>query len=500
MSLKRNVIANYVSQIYVTLIGIVMVPVYMRYMGAEAYGLVGFYTMLQAWFQVLDMGLTPTMARETARFNGGATDGMRLRRLLRAMEGIFVGLALLGCMVIVGGSDAIAGRWLKVQELPLPEVELAIVLMAIIVALRWVSGLYRGAITGFERLVWLGSFNVIFATARFVLVIPLFIYVGTRPSEFFAYQLLLAIIEVFVLATQTYRLLPAMETQTRVPWEWDSLRGVIKFSVSISVASLAWLMATQADKLVLSKLLPLTEYGYFTLVAMVASGVLVISSPISGAMLPRLTKLNAEGNLAGLTKLYRDATQYVVTMAVPVTLVLALFADKVLWVWTGNDKLVGQVAPTLTLYAIGSGISVVAAFPYYLQYAKGNLRLHLVGSFLFVGLFLPALIYTTNSQGMYGAGWSWLAVNLVYFLFWVPLVFHKIAPGLYWPWLLEDVVMTGAPAVIAAWAIRMAFIWADSRLAVGLQLLMLSVLLVGIAGLSSRKIRSVLHGTFINSK
>lgn len=89
MSLKKNILTNYVSQIYVTLIGIVMVPMYVRYMGAEAYGLVGFFAMLQACFQLLDMGLTPTMARETARFNGGATDALSLRRLLRAMEGIF---------------------------------------------------------------------------------------------------------------------------------------------------------------------------------------------------------------------------------------------------------------------------------------------------------------------------------------------------------------------------------------------------------------------------
>ena len=31
-------------------------PLYIKYMGAEAYGLVGFFTMLQAWFGLLDMG------------------------------------------------------------------------------------------------------------------------------------------------------------------------------------------------------------------------------------------------------------------------------------------------------------------------------------------------------------------------------------------------------------------------------------------------------------
>jgi O-antigen/teichoic acid export membrane protein len=73
MSLKRNILANYASQTYVTLIGILMLPVYLRYMGAEACGLVGFFTMLNALFQLLDMGLTPTLARE----NRGSTSKAR---------------------------------------------------------------------------------------------------------------------------------------------------------------------------------------------------------------------------------------------------------------------------------------------------------------------------------------------------------------------------------------------------------------------------------------
>jgi O-antigen/teichoic acid export membrane protein len=51
-----------------------MVPLYLKYMGAEAYGLIGFFSMIQVWFAILDMGLSPTVARETARYKGGATD------------------------------------------------------------------------------------------------------------------------------------------------------------------------------------------------------------------------------------------------------------------------------------------------------------------------------------------------------------------------------------------------------------------------------------------
>jgi len=66
MTLRNNIIVNYVSQIFITLICILVLPLYIKYMGAEAYGLLGLFAMLQAWFNLLDIGLTPTMARETA--------------------------------------------------------------------------------------------------------------------------------------------------------------------------------------------------------------------------------------------------------------------------------------------------------------------------------------------------------------------------------------------------------------------------------------------------
>lgn len=495
MSLKKNILVSYVSQIYVTLIGIVMVPFYVKYMGAEAYGLVGFFAMLQAWFQLLDMGLTPTMARETARFNGGATDDISLRRLLRAMEGIFIGVAVLGCVAMMAASGAIATSWLKVQQLPLIEVQHAIMLMAIVVALRWVSGLYRSAINGFERLVWLGGFNMFLATARFVMVIPLFIYLGTSATLFFGYQVLLAVVEVAVLVWKTYRLLPPLIGEHR-PWQSAPLRSVLRFSLSIAFASFVWILATQADKLVLSKLLPLTEYGYFTLVVMVAGGVMAVSGPVSGALLPRLSKLAAEGDDKGLLQLYRNATQLVAVMAVPATLVLALFSRQVLWAWTSDQELVNTAAPVLALYAAGSGISVIAAFPYYMQFAKGNLKLHLIGSLLFVLILVPSLIWVTGQFGMVGAAWIWLVLNLAYFMIWVPVVHRYFVPGLHWHWLTKDVLFTSMPAFFTALLVQYTAPWPVGRVAIVVQLCGLGLLLLGITSISSSKIRGFLSHCF----
>lgn len=467
MSLKRNILASYVSQIYVTLIGIVMVPFYVKYMGAEAYGLVGFFAMLQAWFQLLDMGLTPTMARETARFQGGGADALSLRRLLRALEGIFIGVAVVGAIVLMAGASGIAGHWLKVQQLPLVEVEHAIMLMALIVAMRWVCGLYRGAINGFEQLVWLSGFNAAIATARFVLVIPLFIYLGASPTHFFVFQLAVAVVELIALVVQTYHLLPKTNLvagNSITPWDWTPLRSMLKFSLSIAFTSSVWVLVTQTDKLVLSKLLPLADYAYFSLAVLVAGGVLIVSGPISGALMPRMARLNAQGDEQGLLRVYREATQLVAAIAVPAALVLAFFAEQVLMAWTGDLVISQRAAPVLRLYALGNGVLALAAFPYYLQFAKGDLKLHLIGNFLFVVLLIPALIWATWTHGMIGAGYAWFAANCVYFLLWVPIVHARFFKELHAKWLTIDVGGIIFLAVAVSFVISQTVFWPTNRL------------------------------------
>lgn len=92
--LKRNTIANFIGQGWVALMGLAFIPIYIRYLGVEAWGLVGFMSMLQAWFVLLDMGLTPTLSREMARFQAGAHSAQSIRNLLRSLEVIYGGVAL----------------------------------------------------------------------------------------------------------------------------------------------------------------------------------------------------------------------------------------------------------------------------------------------------------------------------------------------------------------------------------------------------------------------
>jgi O-antigen/teichoic acid export membrane protein len=179
---------------------------------------------------------------------------------------------------------------------------------------------------------------------------------------------------------------------------------------------------------------------------LVASSLMIMSGPVSNALMPRMTNLQAQGKAGQLLDVYHKATQLIVVTAAPVALVLAFFPHQVLWAWTGNLALANKVAPVLRLYAIGYGILTIGAFPYYLQYAKGNLRLHLIGNIFFAVVLIPAIVWSAINYGMIGTGWAWLVSNVVYFIVWPPLVHHRFAPHSHLGWLLRDI---GAPISLA---------------------------------------------------
>lgn len=65
------------------------------------------------------------------------------------------------------------------------------------------------------------------------------------------------------------------------------------------------------------KILPLADYGYFTVAVLVAGGIMIVSGPISSALLPRMARLQAEGQHDALIAVYRQATQLVAIIAIP---------------------------------------------------------------------------------------------------------------------------------------------------------------------------------------
>ncbi len=441
ISLRLSVTANYASQAYTTLISILLIPLYLRMMGAEAYGLIAFFSMLQSWFIVLDLGLTLTIARESARYFGGALTPLDYRRLYRALSLLFVAVAVAGGGVLVALAPVIAKRWLNLHELPVDEIVLALQIMGLSVAMRWMGGLYRGVATGAERFVWLSGFNSFIATMRFAAVFASMALWGYTPKVFFLHQMAVAAMELGILYMVARRLVPRPAMgDPPTGWSFAPIAMRLKFSLAIAFTSAVWIIVTQVDKFILSGVLPLAEYGFFMLAVLVSGGVTAATTPIGTALLPRLARLHAQGDHTEIVRLYHRFTQLVGVIAVALTVTLASTAESLLFAWTGDRELSRAAAPILRLYAIGNGLLAMSAFPFYIQYARGNLRYHLIGNIGLIALLIPGIVFAALHFGGVGVGWLWVGMNVLYLFGWVAFVHGRLEPGLHVGWIRRNVL------------------------------------------------------------
>lgn len=492
MSLKKNAIANYAGQGYTALIGIIVMPMFLKFLGAEAFGLVGFFVVLQAWLYLLDMGLSPTLARQVAYLKDLDQGLDQFGKLLRSFEILFVFLAVSVAFAILVASDGIAHHWIDNQILPKDTIASCIALMGITIALRLFSSLYRSGIGGLEDQVWLNAATILIISARFIGALGIMRFVTSDIVVFFQLQTAVGFVEVIVLASRFYRKLALNPLRLAMRIDWPSLRGVAPFAMSIAYTAGIWVVISQSDKLILSGVLPLDKFGYFSLVSLIAGGVLVTTGPITQAILPRMTSLLAARRQDEMLRVYRNASQLAAVIAISTALVVGFFSEALIYAWTGDRAAANWGATVLPWFALGNGVLALGAFQYYLQYSFGQLKLHVIGSTISALIQVPIIYYAATRYGATGAGIAWLAIRSVWFFIWTPIVHRRLVPGLHIEWLVKDLmpVITVAALAIAVLVKSVSIDLTINRGAIAVLLMLLGLVEISAVSASSKYVRS----------
>ncbi|MGU7811594.1 lipopolysaccharide biosynthesis protein [Burkholderia sp. AW49-1] len=439
--LKRSLISNYVGQIVTVVLGMVMVPVYVRHLGVEAYGLIAFNAVLIAWVQLLDLGLSPTLCRELARA-GNDAEKSEVRTLLQSLEKFVCAMCALLIVLSFFSAPFFASTWLKAKALPAHEIEVAFVMMVFTVSARWLSSLYRGGMVGIDRQTSLNLVISIFSVIRAVLVVPL-IAVWPRVDLFFLWQLAAIVGEALTMRVLLGRAIGAsMFSRT---FSREVLIARARLSLSIAFSALMWATSTQADKIILSKILPLPEFGVFSMATLLASGIMLLASPVQQSFTPKFSADSARDS-GSLVPGYFLASEIMMIIVIPVAVLFASVPDMVFAMWSPSLPVNPDALKILQCYALGNGCSAIAGLSFLIQYADGNLSLHIKGNLGFVVILVPAVLFGAFHYGARGAAYTWLAVNVLQLFVWVGVVHRRFLPGINPVWyrgLMARIAVTG---------------------------------------------------------
>lgn len=428
--------------------GIAFVPLYIKYLGMEAYGLIGVFAILQAWLSLLDMGMTPTLNREMARYTAGAHTAQSIRDLLRSLE-ILGGLVAIVIVALVWlAADWLGNNWFHAEKLPVADVVQAITIMGWLMALRFVESIYRGAILGLQRQVWINIVNAVLATIRGVGALIILVVWSPSIHAFFLWQIVVSIITVLLFAVAVHHFLPCAER--RAGFSWSVIKEVRGFAGGMLVTTILVLLLTQVDKLLLSRLLSLESFGYYMLAATLAGVLYQLIAPVTQAFYPRFTELAEAGDMTALISTYHRGAQIISVVIIPAALMLVFFGESILRLWTLNNALAHQVAPLLRLLALGTMFNALMNIPYFLTLAFGWASFAVRMNLIAVLILMPAILWVTPRYGAEGAAWIWVVLNAGYLVFAIHFIHRRLLPTEKWRWYRGDVLRPGLAAVATA--------------------------------------------------
>lgn len=487
MSIKKNTLANYLGQGWTALMGFVFIPLYIKYLGVEAYGLIGIFSLLNAWLSLLDVGMTPALGREMARYTGGAHSRQSIRDMLRSVEIIGFAISTLIALGIWASSNWLATDWLRVGQLPADAVAKSFVIMGVVTALRFVENIYRSSMVGLQHQVMLNVVSSAMGTLRGLGAVAVLVWVSPTIEAFFLWQGLVSVLTVGLFSFLVYRTLQTSPMAGR--FSPKALKSIWRFAAgTVTLTALGFLLS-QSDKLILATLLSLKEFGYYSLAFTIASAVRLLAQPVSQGAYPRLTAIYEQKNEAALARTYHKANQLSVVLMGGFGAFLAIFGEPVLLLWTQNQELTNNTYQIMWILIIGMVLNGLMQGPYHLQMAAGWTGLLVKVNIVMVVLFIPVIYLLTKQFGAIGAAIAWAMLNIAYILTVARLMHKRLMPNEMWSWYIQDLLFPLTAAVIAGILLKAIMPNAYNPLALIPYLIISLILIVFVSAIAASYIR-----------
>ncbi len=449
--LRRNVIANYLGKGISSLVSLACIPLYLRLLGPDAWGLVAFYLAVQTILPMLDLGLKTTLNRELAqRQQEGGERAAEARHLVRSLELLYGSVALLIVLAMFVLAPFLVQHWLTANHMPHAEIIASLHYMGLAMALQFAFDFYAGGLQGLQKQVPLNILITTMGLVRTAATLLALYFIARLPQVFLITQSVCFGLQMLLAARMLWNYLPA--AAERPGMRLRLLRQVRGFAMSMTWISILSVFNGQADSLFISRLLPLSLLGYYNIARQAMGAVSLSVNPIFNAVFPAFSACCAGGDTRRLAETYHRSCQTLHCIALSTGALLVFFPRQVLWAWTGSSALADRLWLVMALLAAGSCLNAVYNLPYALQLAWGWTSLPLVSNLLITLLEAPLLWFAVKTRGLIGAAFVWFLVNALLVPAATAVMHTRILKGEQRTWLLHDLLspLAGICAVFCA--------------------------------------------------
>jgi O-antigen/teichoic acid export membrane protein len=399
MSLKRNTLWNLAGSAIPLLAAVVCIPITLRRLGDEAFGVLTLVWGLIGYFSLFDLGvgraLTYRLSLLTAR---GQKD--EVEPTIQAALVLTLATGIVGAMVVGGLSQSLVTRWLKIGPALQPDALLAFFIAAAgVIPATMASGL-RGGLEGLERFAASNASRMVLGLLMFVLPVWAVLVHGPNLWVITLYLVAARFLVVAGMAAQLkqYVFAGAWRPQRKY------LASLWSYGLWVSITGIVGPLMVYGDRFFVSAAVGAQQLTLYAIPQEGLFRLLLIPAALASALLPRMAAMGSSEVATVYRYTYRKVTLYMLG----VCLFAAAAAYPALSVWL-SPEFARSALPIVLVMCLGIWINSMAVVPYTLMHAKGNPRLTAIFHLGELCFYVVALWQLSTHFGLVGAAWAWVA-------------------------------------------------------------------------------------------
>lgn len=446
MSVARHTAYNLVGAILPIGVTLVTVPLYLKAIGLERYGVLALVWVLAGYFAFFDFGIGRATARKMATLNEASPDARN--RLFWTSAAITCALALVATLIFWPVASLFVAR-MQIPALLRPELTEALPLLVAAVPVGILQSLLGGTLDGRRAFGTINAIGIVGNLLTAILPLASAWTFGPRLSLLIAATLLVrgAVLVAQVVACRSIVPLGRAERTNN-----EDARALLTFGGWATVTGIVGPLLVYVDRFAIGAWLGAAAVGFYVIGYNLISQMQVVPGAFARAIFPRLAELSPDESRGRST----DALRVMTAVVTPMTLSAILAMTPFLHLWLGAE-ISTTTGPVTVILLIGFWMNSIAFIAFARLQSMGRpdhpAKVHfgellpyaalLIGGIMFAGLRGAAAAWTircaadllllTYLAGLLSDARRVLAIGALLVAGAAVIALCVITPFLYWP-------------------------------------------------------------------
>jgi O-antigen/teichoic acid export membrane protein len=399
--IARNSLINISGQIIPIIVAIITIPIIIKGLGLERFGILTLAWALTGYFNLFDFGIGRAITKIVSEHLGG-NKNYDISVMIGSGLTVITIMGCIGASLLYLFSPNLVSLIIKMPEPLVQETLVVMNILAITIPIVICSSYLRGILEAFQKFKYINYIRMPINISTYVG--PAVLLEFSKNLTYFA--LILLILRVIELITYL------IYSKKLVKLKWKhyllniySIKELLKYGGWITITNILGPFVAYMDRFIIGSVVSINAVAYYATPSEIITRLMIIPSALSGVLFPAFSA-SLGNEMATAANIFERGLKYTIILIYPITITVYMFAEKFLEVWLGY-QFSENSTEVLKLLTIGALINSLSYIPYALIQASGRPNFIAKQQFYTFPIFCMLIYILTNLYGVVGAAIAW---------------------------------------------------------------------------------------------